>query len=279
MEGYFTEAEKIHVMACRQTDTDFHSHDFLEMVYVTEGKAVHTLDGTETAVRKGDYFIIDYGARHKYTTIKGVEFDIINILFKPEFIDKTLKKCRSFNDLINNYLIRLSYTALEKSPTRVTFNDRDGYIYGLITRIKNEYDQKKTGYLELMRCYLIDIIINAVRCIIPRNAAAAQNDCVRYITDYVSENYMNPVTLAGISETLNFSLPYLSRRFKKDMGVSFCDYLQKKRVEQGCRLIANTDKKISEIAGLVGYGDVKFFNAVFKKHLGMTPREFKKTVF
>jgi YesN/AraC family two-component response regulator len=60
------------------------------------------------------------------------------------------------------------------------------------------------------------------------------------------------------------------------MGMSFNEYLQKKRIEQSCRLISNTEKKITEIAEIVGYRDVKFFNQIFKKHLKMTPREFKK---
>lgn len=88
MTELFSGNEKIlRLMFLSQGDTELHNHDFLEMVYVTEGKAFHTLNQTKTAIEQGDYFIIDYGAFHKYTTSEHIPFKIINILFKPEFID------------------------------------------------------------------------------------------------------------------------------------------------------------------------------------------------
>lgn len=276
MSQLFQENEKIKLMVCQQEDTLLHNHDFLEMVYVTEGKAVHTLNGKETIVRKGDYFIIDYNAFHKYTTIDHIKFEIINILFHPELIDKTLVNCFSFQDLINNYLIRFSYKTLINSPTNVIFFDDNKSIFALIEKLQYEYAEKRPGYLELMRSYLIEIIILTMRKINKENTDILYDDYSKFIIDYVEENYMKQITLTDMSIKLNFSLPYLCKRFKKDVGISFNEYLQKKRIEQSCRLIANTNKKFSEIAGLVGYNDLKFFNQVFKKHLKMTPREFKK---
>lgn len=128
--------------------------------------------------------------------------------------------------------------------------------------------------MELMRCNLIEIIIRTMRKI-SRKEAGDINDLSRYILDYVSENYMNPVSLTDIGSRLNYSLPYICKRFSGGTGISFSACLQKKRIEQSCRLIANTDKKLGEIAGLVGYHDLKFFNRVFKKHLNMTPHRFQ----
>ena len=262
-------------MVCQHDDTLMHSHDFLEMVYVTNGSAIHTLNEVKTLVRQGDYFIIDYGASHKYNANDNGKFMIINILFKPEFVDKTLFNCLSFRDLINNYLIRFSYKSLEKSPTNIIYSDDDKSILALVEKLQSEYSKKNPGYLELMRSYLIEIIIQTMRRISNKDTAI-YNDYSKYIVDYVDENYMKPITLTELSTKLQFSLPYICKRFKNDVGMPFNEYLQKKRIEQSCRLIANTDKKFSEISGLVGYSDIKFFTQIFKKHLGMTPREFKK---
>ncbi len=273
---HFTQQEKIELMVCQHDETELHSHEFLEMVYVTSGSAAHTLNEERTTISKGDYFIIDYGASHKYNAIGIEKFIIINILFKPEFIDKTLYDCLSFRDLINNYLIRFSYKSLEKSPTNIIYSDDDGSIRALIQKLQAEYSRKNPGYLELMRCHLIEIIIKTMRRISKEEVSIIDNDYSKYIADYVDENYMNNITLTEISADLKFSLPYLCRRFKNDVGMTFNEYLQKKRIGQSCRLIANTDKKLTEIAELVGYNDVKFFSQVFKKHLNMTPREFRR---
>ena len=276
MMDHFTENEKIRLMVCQQEDCTLHHHDFLEMVYVTEGSAIHTLNNEKTIVKKGDYFIIDYGAYHQYSTLEDMKFEIINTLFKPEFIDKTLFNCLSFQDLINHYLIRFSYKTLEKSPTNIIYCDDNKSIYTLIEKLQMEYIKKSPGYLELMRCYLIEIIIQTMRRINKEETSIIYNDYSKYIIDYIEENYMKQIFLTEISQRLNFSLPYISKRFKDDVGVNFRDYLQKKRIEQSCRLIANTEKKFTEIAELVGYNDIRFFNEIFKKHLNMTPREFKK---
>ena len=276
MKEIIEEEEIIRLMFCRQEDTRLHKHEFLEMVYVTQGTALHILNDNETVVKEGDYFIIDYGAFHKYKTIGNTNFEIVNVLFKPEIIDRTLVDCMSFQDLINNYLIRFSYRALKYSPTNIVYYDDDKSIYAIIQKLRCESERKKAGYFEIMRCYLIEIIIQTMRKISEEDVNVLYKDYSKHIIEYINENYMKHMTLTEISARLNFSLPYICKRFKSDIGVTFNEYLQKKRVEQSCRLIANTDKKISEIAELVGYGDVKFFNQVFKKHLKMTPREFKK---
>ena len=69
--------------------------------------------------------------------------------------------------------------------------------------------------------------------------------------------------LKSISEELNYSTSYLSRRFKKNMEISFSEYVQKLRIEQSMCLLGNTDKKITEIATICGYSDMKFFNSIF----------------
>lgn len=274
--NYFNDIEQINLMVCRHGDTDLHNHDFMEMVYVTQGRAIHTLNSKETLICEGDYFIIDYGAYHKYTKISDCDYEIINVLFKPEFIDKSLIGCKSFRDLINNYTIKFSYTALQHDPTDIIYKDDNGLIYLLIQKLQDEYFNKGAGYLELMRCFLIEVIISTMRKIKKTDSAPAYNDCTKFIVDYIDNNFEKQFTLGGLGDKLNYSLPYLSRKFKEDTGLSFVRYLQKKRIEQSCRLLLNTDKKINEIAELVGYNDVKFFNRIFKEYLKTTPREFKK---
>lgn len=139
-----------------------------------------------------------------------------------------------------------------------------------------EYENKKPGYIELLRCHLIEIIICTMRTISKNQEEFLENDFISRIKEYVEKYYMNPISLHDISRELNFSVSYMSRKFKQDTGLTFVAYLQRKRMEQSGRLIANTDKKFSEIAELVGYRDIKFFNKVFKKQWGMTPSEFRR---
>ena len=92
-DEFFREGDSIEVVSIQQEDIAFHQHPYLEMVYVTGGRGLHTLGRLETTVQKGDYFIVNYGTEHKYTMIGGQRFDLINVLFKPELIDKSLQRC------------------------------------------------------------------------------------------------------------------------------------------------------------------------------------------
>ncbi|MCI8360756.1 MAG: AraC family transcriptional regulator [Clostridiales bacterium] len=276
-ERRFLQADAIEVVSLMQGNIPPHQHAFFELAYIMDGQAVHVLGGKSMHVKKGNYFIINYDEEHCYNLIHQQPFQLINILFKAELLDQSFKNCKDFQQLINHYLIQINTNLLHQKPTNMLFFDTDGSIYKIIRRIQEEYEKQDNGYVALIRCYIIEMIIRTLRRICKNTVSVTNYDCVRYIKDYVDKNYMNPITLSDICKELNFSLPYLSQKFKQETGYTFVNYLQQKRMEHSGRLIANTDKKISEIAGLAGYADLKFFNAVFKKHWGVTPTAFRKS--
>ena len=81
----------------------------------------------------------------------------------------------------------------------------------------------------------------------------------------------------GLLDTMNYSLPYISKRFKDDTGITFVKYLQNYRVMQGCRLLTSSRRSLAEIAEKVGYKDVKFFSSLVKKMTGLSPADFRRT--
>ncbi len=272
--NYLSE-KNLDIHICKNSSAYPHQHSFFELAYVLSGSAVHWLDGQERVISKGDYMIIDYDANHNYVK-NGEDFELINCLFLSEFIDKTLKNRRNFNDIVNNYMIKLNNSVVNISPANCIFGDDDGYVGELLKRCLWEFDNKQAGYEEIIRSKLIEIIILTMRK--NENSQPVSLDPVcEYIIKYTSENMLQKDILKSISEELNYSTSYLSRRFKKNMEISFSEYVQKLRIEQSMCLLGNTDKKITEIATICGYSDMKFFNSIFKKNVGMTPRQFRKT--
>ena len=152
----------------------------------------------------------------------------------------------------------------------------DGHIGQLITRLSREYNEKKAGHQEMMRCQLIEILIDTMRLVQRPGPEPGESGLVQFITDQIEKNFMDKLSLDTLARKCCYSLAYVSKRFKEETGMTFQNYLQSVRIRESCRLLANTPKKISEISGLVGYADSKFFNQVFKKQMGMTPREFKR---
>lgn len=268
--------ERIVIDIYDKPDVHYHNHDFLELSYVLDGCANHTVEGVSTVLSKGDYFIIDYNRSHKYTQIGDKPFTIVNCLFVPRLIDETLKDCHQLGEVVNNYLIKFDFCRLKDHPTKFIYHDGDGHIGQLFGHLCDEYKMKRMGYLETMRCYLILILVDIMRQIQVPDFTETGNEMVRYITDYIRKNFMEKLSLREIAEKYNYSLAHISHTFKLETGMTFQEYLQSVRIRESCRLLNNTSKKVADIATLVGYTNIKFFNEVFKRRTGMTPRQFRK---
>ena len=268
-------AENFYIFTCDTSSGQTHSHPFLELVYVLSGKALHILDEDETVIQKGDFFFLDFGSYHSYQHIGNEPFEIVNCLFLPVLIDKSLINCRSFTDLLNNYLIKLRCETLKKNPSHCIFHDSDGNALHYISNMMEEYEKKPVGYLEIIRCNLVELIITAMRQI-DAGSIESYSKLSQTVLEKIQSSYMEHFTLSDIAAEFKFSLPYLSKKFKEDTGLSFSDYLQKVRIEQACRLLSNTDKKITEISELTGYNDVNFFCEIFRRNLHMSPTEYRK---
>lgn len=268
--------ERILLLVCSDPVSENHEHDFLELTYVLSGQATHTLDGVSSVLSKGDYFIVDYHKSHAYQQIGEEPFTVINCLFVPRFIDETLKGCQELGEVVNSYMIKFDFCRLKDHPTKFIYHDDDGHIGRLFQLLYQEQQKQRMGHLETMRCYLITILIHIMRQIQVPDYTESESDMTRYTVDYVQKNFMDKLSLAQIIQGFNYSLAHASHSFKKETGMTFQEYVQYVRIRESCRLLINTDKKVSEIAMLVGYSNIQFFNQVFRRQIGMSPREFRR---
>lgn len=259
-----------------QRTVGMHDHSFLELTYILRGTVEHTLDGQTTVLREGDYLIVDYGSRHSYQAISQNGYDNLDCLFVPELLDPILKGTKSLRTLLEHYLLHFNMQALVQNPAHMVFHDDSGRIYSLLEQIKQETEQKEAGYTELVRCYLIEILILTMRRLDDAQAAATGQDISAFLTAYVADHYMEDVTLQELAGRLNYSLPYVSKRFNEDVGVPFVKYLQNYRVMQGCRLLSSSKRTLAEITEMVGYRDIKFFSALVKRYTGLSPSDFRR---
>ncbi len=95
---------------------------------------------------------------------------------------------------------------------------------------------------------------------------------------YVQSNYMSDLKLELLGDMFNCNSAYLGKRFRKYTGVQFNTYLDNLRIEESKRRLRETDLKVYQISKLVGYSNTDYFFMKFKKHTGITPREFKRRV-
>ena len=93
---------------------------------------------------------------------------------------------------------------------------------------------------------------------------------VKETRDAINSLYMTDISVAEIAEGLGLDRRYLSRIFRRDMGMTVMDYLIKVRMEEAKRLLLS-GLSVSRVAELVGYNDSFYFSKSFKKYFGVAP--------
>jgi two-component system response regulator YesN len=94
--------------------------------------------------------------------------------------------------------------------------------------------------------------------------------------EYIKLNYSDRITLETVAEHLNMNACYFSRLFKNETGMNVTDFIKKVRIEKAAEFLTDGNLSISEIAYRVGYGDINYFDRVFRTYYKMTPSEFRK---
>lgn len=120
--------------------------------------------------------------------------------------------------------------------------------------------------LTIAETYL-DILINSVE--------VTDNFIINKVIGFLYINLEEHLTLKDISDELKVSVSYISRCFKKDMGISVMTYFKRIKIDRAKTLLKNTDKTILEISAQLSFCDQGNFSKAFKNIVGMTPLEYR----
>ncbi len=99
---------------------------------------------------------------------------------------------------------------------------------------------------------------------------------MRKAVDFLQAHYHEPITLNEVAEHTFVSTYYISRMFKRETGKNFVDYLNDIRISKAKELLKDVRLKTYEVAEKVGITDAHYFSRLFKKHVGITPTEFRE---
>ena len=95
---------------------------------------------------------------------------------------------------------------------------------------------------------------------------------------YINAHYFEEIDLEKLAQHVFVSTYYLSRLFRREMGVTFSDYLTKVRVSRAKELLME-GRTVEDVCGRVGYNDSNYFIKIFKKYVGVTPSKYRKSVY
>lgn len=179
---------------------------------------------------------------------------------------------------INPNIIKMVYGGPVTKPVDVQFmydgTDIHGYIGGsvferipseqTILQVTKSFKQSN----EIKYEQLIQKIIDGF---------STQEDYVDFVKKYISLHYNEEITLNELADILSLSRSHLSVLFKKEVGISFRDYLIDFRMNRAIEILKEKSLPLTVVSELVGYPDYAQFSKIFKKRMGMSPKQFVKT--
>jgi len=114
-------------------------------------------------------------------------------------------------------------------------------------------------------------------CHLVKNKSRIQySPIIRNAINYIELNLNSSLSLSILAKELHVSSPYLSCIFKQESGITITDFINKERIHTSLKLLSTTNEQIQDIAFYVGIHDINYFTKIFKKEIGVTPRDYRK---
>lgn len=226
--------------------------------YIVSGKGAVLTEDTLIPVQAGDLCCIRPGAE----VICRTDFN------EPYEVDWFFLRGRLVDSLCALY---------DMPPVFVTPFDARGYFRQwealLVTACprRREMESVCRSLTESVCALFAGVRLSAVLDLPP-----AAEDVTFAVRDYLDDHIAEPVTLAGLADRFGYTDMHIIRLFREEFGLPPMQYLHKKRMEHGKRLLAETRLSLSDVAAQCGYRDRSHFSAAFTKYTGQSPRMYKK---
>lgn len=99
---------------------------------------------------------------------------------------------------------------------------------------------------------------------------------INEIIKYVDDNFLEKITIDELAFLYKTNRATICREFKKATGKTIIGYINERKITAAKNIISNTDKTFTEIADRMNFESIHYFTRFFKKHTGITPKEFRK---
>lgn len=253
---------------------DWHWHNEFEIVAVSEGEVICHVGQESFRLKGGEAVFINSKVLHQFTSD---DYGIMpNIVFAPIFIAQE-----------QTVIYEKFIAPIEKSTMEYLIFRKDNEWQSRGLELLNTLFQCMSAeeFNELQVRNLLSeawlIIIEHIRHNLEenkyRNDSNSSSNRVKLMIQYIRAHYMEEISLEDIAASANISKNTAMRYFGANIGISPVDYLIRYRIGISCKLLKETSDKISNIADCVGYENTSYFCRLFRKYVGVSPKEYRES--
>ena len=182
---------------------------------------------------------------------------------------------------------RVAAEAFELNPARVSIIPCDGVqdpqLRAAMLAVRDEQSAERgadrsaaESLANLLAVHLIRIA-SALRSPARRTDGALPREKLHAVIEYIDENLDTDLTLAQMAAAVHLSAYHFARQFKAATGMPPHQYAVTRRVERAQQLLRKSDLSLADVAASAGFSDQSKLCAHFKRVVGLTPRQFRKS--
>lgn len=253
----------------KEASTSMHSahfHSTYELYYLINGKRRYFIKDRFYEIKPGDLILIPPETVHRVQNsvehVKGEYYERYLLCFTKKLLDPSFEKC---------------FSVYHYRPDR----EDSMLIKSIIEKMGEEVKNRDEYYMQMYSTYLSQIMVILARKYLRTESSEEKpyskiDSVIEEISKYIYANQsdMN-LSLSGIAASFGYSKEYLSKSFKEATGFGYSEFLIKTRLASSIELLTSTTLSIKEIAVNCGFKDSNYFDAVFKKKIGVTPSEYR----
>ncbi len=238
-----------------------HAHDWLEVYLLLQGKCTYLINNKIYNVESGDLIIIPEHTIHL-----------------AQYSDDN-KRERILLSLPFNYISHHIRSDIYKLQYVYRCGDKLDEIKDIFFEIYDNFRQNDKFSLLLMKANISRLFALLLRSNNKQEYTLEPNrdNLISSLLSYISNNYNTDLTLHKLADAFYISSAHLSRIFKAHTGFCFSEYLGLYRLERAKEYLLETSLPVKDIATKCGFPDSNYFTVKFKKEVGVTPKEFRRT--
>lgn len=237
-----------------------HWHEAVEMLYFKEEGAAVFCNGRFLPAQPGDLFIFNSKELHGVENRQPTNY--VCIRFLPQFFADLRQEDFQLQALVQN------------DPTVEAYMNT---MIALYTEKAEDMDLRVKGESYLFFSYLLRRYKAAPLSEEDVSRRRKQWERISTILQYIGRNFDRPLTTASLAERFFLDESYLCNIFKSETGQSPLRYINAFRVEKAAVLLGETDQSVTHIAARVGFDDPNYFARIFRRQMGCSPREYRRT--
>jgi AraC-like DNA-binding protein len=261
--------------------TPVHTHNFVEIGFITKGRARHHLArNQENPVLAGDVFIIDRFQPHYYTETHNLE--VCYLLLGPATFNKSLEDFKHISTATGIFPSHSNQLILS-SPCLHPAQETAREIETIIAKVRHELTRRNWGYQLMVEALLIELFVAINRLTNEARANKILPDFddinhqrINAVLTFIDRHFVDDLHLSDLARCACLHPQYLCRIFKEKTGMSMVEYLTHVRIGRARDLLKSTNDPVTDICFRIGFNDLSHFIRTFRKITGTTPLDFRR---